>query len=83
MVGGAVGPALLTVGVGARGGVMRPPATTHHYAFNGAAREANALGDDFMVKSEINVVLDLATLCWGEGFPCGFSFCLSNSRVPQ
>ena len=83
MIGGAVGPAFLTVGASTLRCVMRSTATTHHFALDGAAREANALGDDFMVKSEINVVLDLATLCWGEGFPCGFSFCLSNSRVPQ
>ena len=78
MIGGTVESAPATMDLGVFRAVGDTATATAQFALNGPARAANAGGDHLIVESQSYVVLNLVTLCFGEGCHGGFSFCLSN-----
>ena len=78
VVGSAVHGAPAAMRLGVRSSVAGPASTAAQFPLNGAPREADSLGNQFIAQSKPDVVLNLVTLCFGEGWHERFSFCLSN-----
>ena len=78
MVGSAVPSALAAMCLGVCSTVVGATPTAAYFPFNGAHREADTLGNQLISHSKPGVVLELVTLCFGEGQHDCFSFCLSN-----
>ena len=83
MVGGADFGATVAVRLGLGGTVLGATPAAAHFALNGAHRETDSLGDQFIAHSQPDIVLNLVTLGFGEGWHGGISFCLRKQRVPQ
>ena len=78
MVGSAVPSALAAMCLGVCSTVLGATSTAAYFPFNGAHREADALGNQLIAHSKPDVVLELVTLCFGEGQHERFFFCLNN-----